>query len=98
MKIHQQRFFQVNSVYFSFPHVSQGSCGDLHGDFKVALKQLRVSLLLFMVPLEGWSPVPNSHTGHGHQTTGMGTWLNSQSLCYTPDLFVDSIREKHLEN
>lgn len=57
MKIHQQRFFQGNTVHFSFPHASQGSCGDLLGDLKVALK---LSLLFFMVSLERWSPVPTA--------------------------------------
>lgn len=94
MKIHQHRFFQGNTVYFSFPHVSQGSCGDLNGDFKVALELLFVSQLLFMVSLETWSPVPNSHAGHGHQTTKVDTWPHSQSLCDARDLFIDSIRKK----
>lgn len=91
MKIHQQRFFQGNTVYFSFPPASQGSCGDLHGDLKVDLK---LSLLLFVVSLERWSPVPNSHTGHGHQTTKVDTWLNSQSLCDACELLTDSMRKK----
>lgn len=80
MKIHQQRFFQGNTVYFSFPHVSLGSCENLHGDVKVALKLLCVSLLLLMVSLERWSPVPSSHTGHGHQTPEMTLGLTHRAF------------------
>lgn len=61
----------LHSGFQFFPYVSQCSCGDLHGDFEPASELLCFSLLLFMASLERWSPVSNSHPGHGHQTSEM---------------------------